>query len=125
MHNKIFIIISLLCVIASASALDDVNKNLCNIENDMLSVTITCTPRANEYNVSKITLRVYKDLSSCHEKYVNNDGTYSTNHLASNISTFTEYDEYGVILSKWSNKEDTNEACLFLYNEYKKAARRW
>ena len=125
MHNKIFIIIILLCGIASASALDYVNRNLCNIENDMLSVTITCTPRANEYNVSKITLYVKKDLSSCYEHYVNNDGTYSTMYFTANTSTFTEYDEFGVRLNEWSSKENAKEACLFLYNAYKEAARRW
>ena len=124
MLNKIFLTIILLCGIACASALDDVNKNLCNIENEWLSVTITCTPRTNEYNVRKITLFVYKDLSSCHETYVNNDGTYSTRYFASNVGIFTTYDEYGVILNKWTDKDDTKEACSFLYKAYKEAAKR-
>lgn len=125
MLNKIFIIIALVCGIASASALDYANKNLCKIENDVLSVTITCTPRSNDHNVSKIRLSVYKDLSYCYEKYVNEDKTYSTRMFATNVMLFTEYDEFGVNLKQWSMKEDTHEACLFLYNEYKEAANRW
>lgn len=124
MLNKIFITIILLCGFANASALDHVNKNLCKIVDHTYDVSIQCTPRANNFKVSKISLIVNKSLAHCNEYYVNTDGTYSTRLFKSNVTTFTEYDEFGVRLSEWSSKEDTEEACLFLYNAYKEAARR-
>lgn len=125
MHNKIFIIIILLCGIASASALDYVNRNLCNIKTTKYTVTITCTPRTDEFTVRKMVFTVDKDLSECKEVFSNEDNSYSTREFHNALNIFASYDEFGVRETIYYSKEDTKEACLFLYNEYKKAARRW
>lgn len=124
MLNKIFITIILLCGIASASALDYVNRNLCNIKTTKFTVTITCTPRTNEITVRKMVFTVYKDLSECKEVYINEDNSYSTDVYRNNLGIFACYDEFGVREAIYPSKEDTKESCLFLYNKYKEAARR-
>lgn len=124
MLNKLFITIILLCGIASASALDYVNRNLCNIKTTNYTVTITCTPRTDEFTVRKIVFTVNKDLYKCKEVFSNEDNSYSTREFRDELNIFESYDEFGVRETIYYSQEDTKEACLFLYNKYKEAAKR-